>query len=217
MIAALLIVAQASAAAVPPAPVTAIDAERAFIADAHTTGQWAAFRKWSTDDAVIFAPQPENAHAALKDAPEPKVAIFWWPGSSFVSCDGNLAVNTGPWVRGGGKRAGFFTTVWRKKDGEWRWVYDGGGDLDVPRAEGGDIKPTVASCTTRPTAAAVPAPIEGFSPPFKTGSGTSTDGTLTWHYRVDAHGARHFVTQLWDGSSWQTVIDDRVPAPPAQP
>ena len=205
------------AASVPAAPVTAIDAERAFITDAHTIGQWEAFRKWSTDDAVIFTPQPENAHAALKEAPEPKVAIFWWPGKSFVSCDGDLAVNTGPWVRGGGKRAGFFTTVWRKQDREWRWVYDGGGDLEAPRAEGGDIKPTVAACTVRPAAAPAPAPIEGFSPPFKTGGGTSADGTLTWHYRVDARGARHFVAQLWDGSGWQTVIDDRVPAPPTQP
>jgi len=216
MILALLLAVQTASASAPPLPVTAIDAERAFIADAHTIGQWAAFRKWSTADAVIFDPQPANAHAALKDAPEPKVAIFWWPGHSFVSCDGNLAVNTGPWVRGGGKKAGFFTTVWRKKDGEWRWIYDGGGDLDAPRAEGGDIKPTVGSCTSRPTKAAVPAPIEGLAAPFKTASGSSADGTLSWHYRVDARGARHFVTQLWDGSGWQTVIDDRVPAPPAQ-
>ena len=216
MILALIVAAQA-AAAPAPAPVTAIDAERAFIADAHTIGQWAAFRKWSADEAVLFGPQPENAHAALKDAPEPKVAIFWWPGKSFVSCDGNLAVNTGPWVRGGGRKSGFFTTVWRKKDGEWRWIYDGGGDLEAPRAEGGDIKPVVASCASRPTQAAVPEPIEGLDPPFKTGSGTSVDSSLTWHYRVDAHGARHFVAQLWDGSSWQTVIDDRVPAPPPQP
>jgi hypothetical protein len=216
MIAALLFAAQAAAAAAPPAPVTAIDAERAFIADAHTTGQWAAFRKWSTDDAVIFDPQPVNAHAALKDAPEPKIAIFWWPGNSYVSCDGNLAVNTGPWVRGGGKRVGFFTTVWRKKDGEWRWIYDGGGDLDLPRPEGGDIKPIPASCTSRPTKAAVPEPIEGFVAPYKTGSGLSADGTLAWHYRVDARGARHFVAQLWASNGWQTVIDDRVPAPPAQ-
>jgi len=216
MILALIVAAQA-AAAPAPAPVTAIDAERAFIADAHTIGQWAAFRKWSADEAVLFGPQPENAHAALKDAPEPKVAIFWWPGKSFVSCDGNLAVNTGPWVRGGGKKVGFFTTVWRRQDGQWRWIYDGGGDLDEPRAEGGDIKPVSASCKTRPTRAAVPGPIEGLSEPFKTGSGASPDGTLAWHYRVDARGARHFVAQLWGASGWETVIDDRVPAPPAQP
>ena len=216
MILALMLAAQATPAT-PPAPVTAIDAERAFVTDAHTIGQWAAFRKWSADDAVIFAPQPENAHAALKDAPEPKVAIFWWPGKSFVSCDGNLAVNTGPWVRQAGKKVGFFTTVWRKQGGEWRWIYDGGGDLDEPRAEGGDIKPTLASCASRPTKAVVPEPIEGFFAPFKTDGGGSADGTLAWHYRVDARGARHFITQLWDGSSWQTVIDDRVPAPPAQP
>ena len=213
MILALLIAAQAATASAPAAPVTAIDAERAFIADAHTIGQWAAFRKWSTDEAVVFDPQPVNAHASLKDLPEPKVAIFWWPGKSFVSCDGNLAVNTGPWVRGAGKRIGYFTTVWRKKDGEWRWTYDAGGDLEEPRAEGGDIKPTLASCSGKPTKAAVPEAIEGFSPPYKTNGGASADGTLAWHYRVDARGARHFVAQLWGADGWQTVVDDREPAP----
>jgi hypothetical protein len=197
-------------------PMTAIDAERAFITDAHTIGQWEAFRKWSADEAVIFAPQPENAHEALKDAKNPPVAIFWWPGRSFVSCDGTLAVNTGPWVRQAGKRTGFFTTVWRKKDGEWRWIYDGGGDSETVRPEGGDIKPTVGACAPLPTKYAVPDPVEGFVAPFKTGSGSSADRTLVWHYRVDARGARQFVAQQWTGKDWAIVIHDNIPAPPDQ-
>ena len=36
------------------APQTAIDAERAFVADAQTLGQWTAFRKYAADDAVMI-------------------------------------------------------------------------------------------------------------------------------------------------------------------
>ena len=45
MIAVMLLAAQVAAAA--PAPQTAIEAERAFAADAQKLGQWTAFRKWS--------------------------------------------------------------------------------------------------------------------------------------------------------------------------
>ena len=80
MIAALLL-----AAAAP----TAIDAERAFAADAQKLGQWSAFRKYATDDALMFVPQPTNAQSFLKDRKDPPVAVFWWPGRSYVSCDGS--------------------------------------------------------------------------------------------------------------------------------
>ena len=81
------------AAALP----TAIDAERAFAADAQRRGQWTAFRATATEEAVMFVPQPVNAQAFLKDKADPPQPLKWWPASSFVSCDGNLAVNHGPW------------------------------------------------------------------------------------------------------------------------
>ena len=113
MIAALLLAAAQ--------PMTAIDAERAFADDARTLGQWTAFRKWSTDDALMFVPQPVNAHEFLKDRKDPPVPVFWWPGRSYLSCDGSFAVNTGPWVRDGGKAVGYFTTVWKRQpDGGWK-------------------------------------------------------------------------------------------------
>ena len=64
MIIALLVVAAAPAAPPPkPAPMSAIDAERAFAADAQKIGQWTAFRKWSTPDALMFTPQPVRVYA----------------------------------------------------------------------------------------------------------------------------------------------------------
>ena len=104
MIAALLFVAPVA---------TAIDAERAFAADAQKIGQWTAFHKWADKDAVVFTPQAAWAHEVLPKK-DPATAITWRPAHSFVACDGRTAVNTGPWFARDGKMGGYFTTVWQR-------------------------------------------------------------------------------------------------------
>jgi len=190
---------------------TAIDAERAFAADAQTLGQWTAFRKWSTDDALMFTPAPTRTHDLLNDKPDPAVPVYWWPGRSFVSCDGTLAVNSGPWVRQFGKSVGYFTTVWKRQaDGGWKWVLDHGDALGIARAEGGDIKPRKASCSGKPVGANVLGTIGAAG--YRAGGGRSPDGTLVWSWTVEPKGARHFVAQMWNGKSFDTVIEDEVKA-----
>ena len=192
-------------------PTTAIEAERAFAADAQTLGQWTAFRKWSTDDAVLFVPQPVNAHKFLKGKSDPPVSVFWWPGRSYVSCDGSLAVNTGPWVREWGKSVGYFTTVWqRQPGGGWKWIYDGGDSLEIPRAEGGEVKPQQASCNP------VIAKLEHgpITPGVVIGGGTSKDRSLAWIWWILPDGERTLEVRFWDGNAYQTVVDDQVAAPP---
>ena len=197
------------AAVAQPAPMTAVDAERAFIADAHRIGQWTAFRKWSTDDAVMFDPKPVNAHSLLKDMKDPPSAVFWWPGRSYVSCDGKSAVNTGTWVRGWGKSTGYFTTVWQRQgDGAWKWVYDAGDKLGAIRPEGGDIGQSKASCEGTPSTLADAPASEGAA----TGSGSSPDGTLRWSWISMPDGARSFRAFLWNGSAYEQVIADNVAA-----
>ena len=206
-----MIIALMLAAAAPP---SAIEAERAFAADAQKNGQWTAFRKYAAPDALMFVPQPTNAQAWLRGKKDPPFSVFWWPGRSYVSCDGALAINTGPWVRGFGKSVGYFTTVWKRRPGGgWTWIYDGGDELKFARDEGGDIKPVIAACGKRPPAPALPVPPAAFGKPLRTGSGTSPDRTLVWSWAVDPAGARRFVAQLWDGKAWQPVIDDKVEAP----
>ena len=77
---------------------TAIEAERDFNRTAQTQGQWTAFRRYAADNAVMFVPRPENAQKFLKDRKDPPIAVQWWPAESYVSCDGTVAVNTGPWA-----------------------------------------------------------------------------------------------------------------------
>ena len=183
------------------APMSAIEAERAFAADAQKLGQWTAFRKWAARDAVMFVPQRVNAQAWLKDKKDPPLSVFWWPGRSYVSCDGTVAVNTGPWVREFGKSVGYFTTVWVKQgDGGWKWIYDSGDELKFARDEGGDIAPINASCGGRPNGM----PHSAHSP----------DRTIFWNIDIGPQGQRSFIVGMWDGADYQMVIDDRV-APPS--
>jgi hypothetical protein len=201
-----MILALMLAAAEPQ--MTALDAERAFIADAQKLGQWTAFRKYAADDAVMFVPQQVNAQTFLKDRKDPPVSVYWWPGKSFVSCDGSYAVNTGPWVRGYGKAVGYFTTVWKRQaDGGWKWIYDGGDGLDTPRAEGGDIKARVANCDKQ-----VNVPLTGLGriEGGNAGGGVSADRTLVWRWVVRADGSRGFQTLIWNGREYETVINDVV-------
>ena len=191
-------------------PQTAIDAERAFAADAQKLGQWTAFRKWSTADAVMFLPQADRAQKFLKDKADPPVAVFWWPGRSYVSCDGKTAINTGPWVRQWGKSIGYFTTVWKRQgDSSWKWVLDHGDSLATARAEGGDIKPRQASCV-KPVKA--PLPKLGLTQGGSSDTGKSDDGSLAWRWFVRADGSRMFEALIWTGLSWQVVISDNVKA-----
>src|SRR5690348_983549 len=164
--------------------VTAVDAERAFIRDSHAEGQWTAFRKWADGRAVMFTPAPVWAQEFLKGRKDPPKSIDWAPGDSWVSCDGMTAINRGLWSNAASGGHGFFTTVWVKGSGDWRWVYDGGGDLEVARALPREAKTKRASCSGR---AKIPAAGRGFIVPAgrekgqaapESGHGASADGTL---------------------------------------
>jgi hypothetical protein len=184
---------------------TPIDAERAFAAEAKTLGQWTAFRKWSTDNAVMFTPQPVNAHGFLKDRKDPPKAIDWWPTASYISCDGSVAVNTGGWRRPDGS-VGYFSTVWQQqKDGGWKWIVDGGDQLKVARVKVASIAIERAACSKSTAHDSVYTNISR--------SAHSSDGTLTWAYQVSPDGSRQFSAAVWDGRQFIRVIDDKIPAP----
>ena len=202
-----MILAMALAAAEPQ---SALDAERAFAADAQKLGQWTAFRKYAADDAVMFTPQAGSAQQFLKGKADPAVAVFWWPGRSYLSCDGQTAINTGPWVRAWGKSVGYFTTVWqRRPDGSWKWALDHGDGLIRPRGEGGDIKVEQAPC---PNVTLPADPQREAATGVQYGGGSSKDGTLRWNWAVLPDGSRTFWASMWDGRQLKVVIEDRVAA-----
>ncbi|MES2444789.1 MAG: hypothetical protein V4574_18355 [Pseudomonadota bacterium] len=187
-------------------PETAVDAERAFNRAAQTDGQWTAFRRFMTDDAVLFTPQPVNAKEALPEK-DPPIAVQWWPAESYVSCDGTTAVNTGPWSRP--RASGYFTTVWvRQPDGHFKWIYDGGDVLAAPRALPEKPKVRTASCAGRPRS-----PLFMVYSDAKPGRGESPDKTLIARWLVMPDGSRTFTVQLWTGKRYETVMHDEIAAP----
>lgn len=182
----------------------AVEAERAFAARAQTGGQWTAFREYAAAEAIMFVPQPVDAQQWLAGRRDPRHSVMWWPASSYVSCDGATAVNSGPWLRNGGTSAGYFTTVWRRQaDGGWKWLLDHGDGLARPRPAGGEVRPRQAHCGKLP--ASQPLSAEAGS-----GRGGSADNSLVWRWTVAADGARTLIVSLWNGSAYEQVIDDRV-------
>jgi hypothetical protein len=215
MIAALLL----ASATVP----TAVDAELAFASDAQKIGLWTAFRKWADNDAVIFTPQAAWAQVQLKDKKDPPKAITWRPADSYVSCDGRIAVNTGPWFAPDGTPRGFFTTVWQRTGSTWRWVYDGGGEYPAGTTPPSATKATVhrASCKTRAPGAPIPPPPpltkrEARTTPEDNGRGQSADKTLGWDWKVEKDGARRLRVYQWNGKKYVEALANDIPAPPAQ-
>jgi hypothetical protein len=213
-----MIIALLLAATLP----TAVDAERAFAADAQKIGQWTAFRKYSDRDAVLFTPQAAWARDFLKDRKDPPRAIKWRPALSFVSCDGRTAVNTGPWFKLDGTSGGYFTTVWQRTDHQWRWVYDGGGPLAGAPAPNRPARVTRAACGIRaPGAPVIPppplTPKQARTTPDDNGRGQSADKTLGWDWKVEKNGGRHLRVYLWNGARYAQVLYNDVPPPEGQP
>jgi hypothetical protein len=209
MIAALLLAASAP---------TAIDAERAFAADARRLGQWTAFRKYADHDAVMFTPQAVWARDFLKGRKDPPKSVGWWPAHSFVACDGRTAVNSGPWIGADGKHHGYFTTVWQRTAHSWTWVYDGGDGLEGPVPKPAKPKLHRASCRGKaPGAPVIPppplTPKQARTTPEDNGRGESADKTLGWDWKVEKNGTRHFRTFMWNGSNYQQAVFQEIKGP----
>lgn len=133
-------------------PQTVVEAERAFAAAAQADGQWAAFRAFASDKAILFTPEPGPAAAWLKDRAEPPIPVMWWPRLSVRSCDGTLAVNTGPSIRAGRGGTGIFTTIWYRDmvNGarQWRWHMDHGRDTPAFVPAGPKVEEIAPDCAT---------------------------------------------------------------------
>ena len=100
-------------------PSAVIAAELAFARLAQEKGQWTAFLETSTEEAVMFVPQPVNARQWLRGRANPPQAVRWQPHQVWSSCDGTLAVTKGAWQRPDGT-VGYFTTIWeRQRDGDY--------------------------------------------------------------------------------------------------
>jgi len=193
-------------AAVSMSSPSVVDAERAYAAMAQKKGQWTAFRATAAPGAVMFVPDPVDAAEFLKDRKDPAVAVKWQPAQSYLSCDAKTGANFGPWQRP--DSVGYFTTVWTRTGRAWRWNVDFGDGLKAALpAASARLTPRRASCR-----ATKPALLPRLSTVSKSGSGSSADHSLEWTWRVEKDGSRHFLVYLWNGRSYDTVVDRTIAA-----
>ena len=193
-----------------PDPSSVFAAELAFNRLAQQKGQWTAFRETAADEAVMFVPQRGLAKQWLKGRADPPASVRWTPSTIFVSCDGNLAASTGNWKRPDGS-VGYFTTVWqRDKKGEWKWIMDHGDTLALARDAPEFLVGKVATCKRRGPGGGGPPPGSG------RGKGETLpmprDESLTWSADVATDGSRRVTVRMWNGTDYETVIDDKVAA-----
>ncbi|WP_176597539.1 MULTISPECIES: hypothetical protein [Sphingobium] len=193
-----------------PDPSSVFAAELAFNRLAQQKGQWTAFRETAADEAVMFTPQRVLAKQWLKGRADPPASVSWTPSAIIVSCDGNLAASTGNWKRPDGS-VGYFTTLWqRDKKGDWKWILDHGDKLAVARDAPEFLTGKVATCKRRgPGGEEAPPrgkPGKGETPPMP------RDESLTWSADVATDGSRRVTVRMWNGSDYETVIDDKVAA-----
>ncbi len=202
-------------AALGAAAPTALDAERAFSRDAQKNGEWTASRAYADPNAVVFTPRAVWARDFLKGRKDPPAAMRWSPNASYVSCDGRVAVNTGPWRNATGRQNGFFTTVWQQEKGQWRWVSDGRHTLKSPLAARNTPIVRKASCRGRAPGPPLMAPPStkkgpGGVAPDDFGRGYSDDRTLGWDWRVGPNGVRRFRTFLWNGREYTVALQQTI-------
>jgi hypothetical protein len=165
----------------------------------------------------MFTPQAVWARTFLRPLKNPPRSISWRASDSYVSCDGRTAVNTGPWFTQDARLAGYFTTVWQRTKGDWRWVYDGGVQTPVKRGTATTPRVHLATCTGHPRGAPIAAPPsltgnEAPATPMDAGRGESADNTLGWDWTVTRSGTRTLRVFQWSNGRYAEVVHAVDPA-----
>lgn len=196
--------------------------EIALSRTAREEGQWTALLDAAADGAVMFVDQPVLAQPWLKGRADPAGAISWDAQKLFMACDGGSGASTGAMQQPDGS-AGHYTTVWqnmekpRAKRPKWKWVLTHHAPLAQPRTGEEMIESRTAVCTGDPKAALGDIPM---GPPPKNsdpvapqpaGARASADGTMVWRWDARSDGSRTVTIDLWNGSSFETVVSDTVP------
>lgn len=201
-------------------PSTIVATELAFSRAARERGQWTAFREFAAPGAQLHGANGPFALAPwLATQTDPPQAVQWAPRVVAMSCDGVVAVSKGRFRNPDGT-VGNFVTVWeRQPDGEYRYVFDVGGD-DNPqpppkqRIEEGEIIVTaidavqglIASCP-RPGVPVLPPPALPVGSDGKEGATLSRDGTLRWRWQHKADGTRTIAADYFYEGRWTTPIE----------
>lgn len=172
-------------------------------------GQWTAFRRFAADDAVLFVPSMVRAADWLSGRPDPAAIVQWQPHRVVMACDGRTGVTTGALQQADGS-TGYYTTVWQrenKRRAKWEWTLHHTDRTSVALAEPEFVRTQVGECR-----GGVPTVIDNPTPDPISIEGRSDDRTMVWRATVGADNSRDVSVDLWNGSSYDRVIDNHVVA-----
>jgi ketosteroid isomerase-like protein len=135
--AAVLLVACTSAPTYPDGTLADLfNAERAFARDATERGIRAAFLDHFAADGIDFRPGPGVMRERVLARPVPAdplaLLLDWSPQAGAVARSGDLGFTSGPYVlsnqrdRNAPARYGYFLSVWKRENGQWRVAADAG-------------------------------------------------------------------------------------------
>lgn len=145
------VAAQEASHSLTPSPAPIVATERAFAADELIMGLDRSFLKYSTEDAILLSSAPVRTRDVLDpnavlDPAAP--SLVWYPLWAGIASSGDLGFTTGP-TEIGGRRGGYYFTVWKKQpDGSWKWVYDGGAAVNAESAPPSSTEPTYLAAST---------------------------------------------------------------------
>jgi ketosteroid isomerase-like protein len=95
-----------------------------------------AFAAFIADDTVFFSgPTPLHGKAAVVEFwsrfySKPEAPFSWSPEEVEVLASGDLAMSSGPVYNPAGKLVARFNSIWRREpSGQWRIVFDKGGEV----------------------------------------------------------------------------------------
>ncbi len=108
-----------------------IRSEYAFAEMAAQTDIKSSFLHFLSPDAVVFNPQPVNAHQLYNSREANKAKLAWYPAHARIAPSGEMGFSIGPWqlILGGEekpKHFGHYISVWKKFEKSWRVVLDWG-------------------------------------------------------------------------------------------
>jgi ketosteroid isomerase-like protein len=116
-----------------------LQADRDFAARARVVGLGAAFAEYAASDAIVFrvGVGPIRGRAAIGEsfAGFGNATLEWAPEAAEVAAAGDLAYTWGWYtVSAEGKSStGNYVSIWRRVDGQWRYVIDLGAPAPRPR------------------------------------------------------------------------------------
>ena len=179
----------------PPRPrQTALDAERAFAADAQQIGQWTAFRNFADRDAVMFIPQAVVGADFLKDRKDPPNRSAGGRRTASVVRRPHRGQHRAVGRARTASARLFHHRLAARRRASWSWIYDGG-DRSTPNAP---ARPSRQGAGRRACSGKAPgAPIIP-PPPLTSQQGAhhargqrprqSADKTLGWDWKVAKDG-----------------------------